>query len=273
MSGPAGAGGPWDELSKPAPGSVMVGGTPVGPGSRVRLWPSAGGDLIDIELAGRTALVEGVDQDLDDNCYLAVTLDEDPGQDLGHYRQPGHRFFFRTEEVEPLVDGATPTHRARILVAGIGDEFKGDSGFGLEVVRRLAGRRLPGVTATEFGIRLTDLGRTLEQQWDAVIAVAAVTGGGTPGGVSIAEANPGSGPSVQVAGLGKVSLPVNLNSAEPGPRVWVAACEPARPGEDPAAPAGLSTPVLEAVDRTVTMIERLASQVVSAPDVTEQERS
>jgi hypothetical protein len=31
-----------------------------------------------------------------------VTVDDDPGQDLGRAGQPGHRFFFRTEEVEPL---------------------------------------------------------------------------------------------------------------------------------------------------------------------------
>ena len=49
-----------------------------------------------------TATVESIEQDYEGQVYLAVTVDEDPGRDLGVLRQPGHRFFFRPEEVEPL---------------------------------------------------------------------------------------------------------------------------------------------------------------------------
>jgi hypothetical protein len=57
---------------------------------------------MDVLLAGRTATVERVFQDLEDRVLFAVTLDDDPGGDLGRSGMPGHRFFFRPEEVEPL---------------------------------------------------------------------------------------------------------------------------------------------------------------------------
>ena len=44
-----------------------------------------------------------LEQDLEGRAYLAVTVDDDPGKDLGMLRQPGHRFFFSPAEVEPLL--------------------------------------------------------------------------------------------------------------------------------------------------------------------------
>jgi hypothetical protein len=72
------------------------------PGDRVRLRPQRGGDILDIALAGQTATIEAIEQDYEDRIHLAVILDDDPGRDLGMSRQPGHRFFFSPEEVEPL---------------------------------------------------------------------------------------------------------------------------------------------------------------------------
>ena len=43
-----------------------------------------------------------IEQDYEDRVYLAVTVEDDPGQDMGVAGKPGHRFFFRPEEVEPL---------------------------------------------------------------------------------------------------------------------------------------------------------------------------
>lgn len=77
------------------------------PGDRVRLQPAGGGDIIDIALFGRTATVATVDEDLEGRLYLAVVLDDDPGQDLGRLGKPAHCFFFRPEELEPL-GGQTP---------------------------------------------------------------------------------------------------------------------------------------------------------------------
>src|SRR5438105_1309142 len=88
--------------------SVRVGPFEVRPGDQVRLRPRARADILDLALDGKVATVEAVEQDFDGRVYLAVTVDDDPGRDLGRLRQPGHRFFFRPEEVEPLPQGEEP---------------------------------------------------------------------------------------------------------------------------------------------------------------------
>ena len=87
---------------RPTLDSVAVGGVELEKGSRVLLWPSAGGDIIDLALKGKVAFVEGIEQDYEGRVYIAVTLEDDPGRDLGTDRFLGHRFFFSPEEVEPL---------------------------------------------------------------------------------------------------------------------------------------------------------------------------
>ena len=51
---------------------------------------------------GKAATVEAIEEDFDGRAWLAVIVDDDPGKDLGLLRQPGHRFFFAPEEVEPM---------------------------------------------------------------------------------------------------------------------------------------------------------------------------
>ena len=71
-------------------------------GDRVRIWPLGDADILDVALKGKTATIASIEQDFEDRVYLAVTVDDDPGHDLGWEGKPGHRFFFRPEEVEPL---------------------------------------------------------------------------------------------------------------------------------------------------------------------------
>ncbi|MCA1849259.1 MAG: hypothetical protein LC704_09790 [Actinobacteria bacterium] len=91
-----------EQEGRPTLESVVVGGVELKKGSRVLLWPRAGGDIMDIALAGKAAFVEGIEQDYEDRIYIAVTLEDDPGRDLGDDRILGHRFFFSPEEVVPL---------------------------------------------------------------------------------------------------------------------------------------------------------------------------
>jgi hypothetical protein len=84
---------------------VHVLGVDLKQGDRVRLRPRAGGDILDLALAGKVATIESIEQDYEDKIFLAVIIDDDPGRDLGLLRQPGHRFFFTPEEVEPLMPG------------------------------------------------------------------------------------------------------------------------------------------------------------------------
>jgi hypothetical protein len=81
---------------------LQLGAAELRAGDRVRLRPSRRADILDLALTGMTATIEAIEQDLDGRAYLAVTVDEDPGRDLGTLRQPGHRFFFQPDEVEPL---------------------------------------------------------------------------------------------------------------------------------------------------------------------------
>lgn len=97
----------WQLLEEHTPLDVaIVGGVGLKAGDRVRLRPHVGGDVFDLVLAGRTATVEAIEQDYENKVHFAVIVDDDPGKDLGWLRQPGHRFFFRPEEVEPLMTGA-----------------------------------------------------------------------------------------------------------------------------------------------------------------------
>jgi hydrogenase maturation protease len=76
----------------------------------------------------------------------------------------------------------------RVLVAGIGNIFLGDDGFGVEVVKRLAGRELPeGVEVADFGIRGMDLAYALQDDYEAVIFVDAIRRGEEPGTVYLLE--------------------------------------------------------------------------------------
>jgi hydrogenase maturation protease len=71
-------------------------------GSQVRLRPKAGGDIMDIVLKDKIAVVEAVERDFEDRIHVAVTLLGDPGRDLGAAGFPGHRFYFARDEVVPL---------------------------------------------------------------------------------------------------------------------------------------------------------------------------
>jgi hypothetical protein len=91
-----------EQEGRPALESVVAKGFELKKGSRVLLWPRPGGDIMDLALRGKAAFVEGIEQDYEDRIYIAVTLEDDPGRDLGEDRFLGHRFFFSPEEVEPL---------------------------------------------------------------------------------------------------------------------------------------------------------------------------
>src|SRR5215212_10514057 len=76
----------------------------------------------------------------------------------------------------------------RVLIAGIGNIFLGDDGFGIEVVKRLAGRGLPeDVEVVDFGIRGMDLAYALHEDYDLVVFVDATPRGGEPGTVYLIE--------------------------------------------------------------------------------------
>jgi hypothetical protein len=90
----------WEE--SPPIERIRVAGVEFRLGDRVRIWPLGDADIFDMALQGKSARISGIEQDYEDRVHLAVTVDEDPGQDLGLEGKPGHRFFFRPEELESL---------------------------------------------------------------------------------------------------------------------------------------------------------------------------
>jgi len=87
-----------------------------------------------------------------------------------------------------------------VLVAGIGNIFLGDDGFGPEVVRRLRDRRpLPeGVRAVDYGIRGMHLAYDLLESWDMVVLVDAVPDRGSPGQLEVLELSTGGLPEARL---------------------------------------------------------------------------
>jgi hydrogenase maturation protease len=260
----------WGGLEGRPPRTVDVDGVHVGRGSLVRLRPRTGGDVFDIALAGKTAVVESIQQDMEGSISLAVVLEEDPGRDLGVARQPGHRFFFSASEVEPLGPSADPLART-VLVAGIGNVFLADDGFGVEVARRLAQRELPaGVKVADFGIRGMDLAYELQEDYDAALLVDAMPRGQDPGTLYVIEPDlVGAGSMldahsmdpVRVLGLARTlgSLPA---------RVLILGCEPGTGMslEDEELVMGLSPPVAAAIDGAVGLVESLLVDLVDSSE-------
>jgi hydrogenase maturation protease len=253
----------WEQLRAPAPKTVTVAGLEIGRGSRVVLRPRAGGDVLDRAVAGKLGVIEGVHQDMEGGIQLSVVVEDDPGRDLGEKRQPGHRFFFSPEEVEPLAGEA---RARRVLVAGVGNIFMADDGFGVEVVRRLAQRELPGgVDVQDFGIRGLDLMYALGDDYDAVVLVDAVPRGEAPGTLSVIE------PEVEAQ-----DMPLDAHGMDPvkvlalarqlgdvPERVLLVGCEPQvrMSGDEEDVVGELSPPVLGAVDEAVGLVESLVEEL------------
>jgi hydrogenase maturation protease len=156
----------------------------------------------------------------------------------------------------------------RILVAGIGNVFLGDDGFGVEVVRRLASRGLPeGVEVVDFGIRGMDLAYALQGDYEAVVFVDATPQGERPGTVYLIEPEIEEGGEAMLDTHGMDPVKVIKLSRALGARptrTLVVGCEPqvVVSGEDyDDMIMELSEPVRAAVEEAVKLIESLVEEI------------
>jgi hypothetical protein len=83
---------------------VLVDGTVIGTGSKVRLAPSRRADAQDMFVAGCCATVTGVFNDVDGEVHLAVVVDDDPAAEMHEWY--GRYLYFRPDEVVVVDDGA-----------------------------------------------------------------------------------------------------------------------------------------------------------------------
>ncbi|MGH9303299.1 MAG: hydrogenase maturation protease [Acidimicrobiales bacterium] len=151
-----------------------------------------------------------------------------------------------------------------VLIAGTGNVFLGDDGFGVEVARRLSERKLAdGVLVRDFGIRGVHLAYELLDGYDGLVLVdAAPLGEEPPGTLAVIEASEDvpEGPA----------SPLDAHSMSPEvvlgtlrrlggsvPKVAVVGCQPASLEEG----IGLSPAVEAAVDRAVELCAQIATEM------------
>lgn len=155
-----------------------------------------------------------------------------------------------------------------ILVAGVGNLFLGDDGFGPEVVRRLATGEVPaGVRVVDYGIRGMHLAYDLLDGWDALVLVDAMPlsdpAAEGPGELRVLEVGAddlGHG-AFDAHGMDPVAVLANLESLGGQlPRTFVVGCQPSDLSER----IGLSAPVREAVDRAVALVDGLLDELLEA---------
>jgi hydrogenase maturation protease len=163
--------------------------------------------------------------------------------------------------------------RKRVLVAGIGNIFLGDDGFGVEVVKRLAARGLPeGVEVVDFGIRGMDLAYALQKGYELIVFVDATPRGGEPGTVYLIEPQieDDGEASLDTHGMDPVKV-IKLSralGARPT-RTLVVGCEPqvvpgrggsqTHPYDDML--MELSEPVRAAVEEAAKLVESLVEEI------------
>jgi len=149
----------------------------------------------------------------------------------------------------------------RTLVAGVGNIFLGDDGFGVEVVRRMAGEMFPdGVKVADFGIRGVHLAYELLEGYKTTILVDATQRGGAPGTVYVIEPDLESIPAGVVMDAHSLdpATVFGMLSALGGKAedVLVVGCEPATVDDG----IGLSEPVEQAVDEAVRIVRELVAE-------------
>jgi hydrogenase maturation protease len=163
---------------------------------------------------------------------------------------------------------------ARILVAGIGNIFLGDDGFGSEVVRHaVAPPQESSVRIVDYGIRGMHLAYDLLEDWDTLVLVDAVPSRGNPGTLHVFQADhesPMATPGLDGHSMDPATVFASLRAlgGDP-PYTVVVGCEAGSVEEG----IGLSEPVANAVPRAVRAVEDIvtALQIRSAAAAVREE--
>jgi hydrogenase maturation protease len=145
----------------------------------------------------------------------------------------------------------------RILVAGVGNVFFGDDGFGPEVARELSRDRIEDVTIEDYGIRGLHLAYELTSGYDRAFLVDAVPRGGAPGTLYVIEPTEEasqSTPDAHRMDLQNVFAMLRTVGGD-APPITIVGCEPAAVGDG----IGLSDPVRASVPQAVQLLRKLVT--------------
>lgn len=175
------------------------------------------------------------------------------------------------------ISQSTTCESRRILIAGIGNIFLGDDGFGVEVAQRLMNLTYPPeVQVHDFGIRGLELAYTLLDGYDTLILIDATPRGGKPGTLYLIEPDLTGFDAEKGAEAGRVALdahsmdPVKVLAFArtlgviPG-QILLVGCEPApfADGEEYSEmQMGLSEPVQAAIEEAVSVVNSLIERNV-----------
>jgi hydrogenase maturation protease len=175
-----------------------------------------------------------------------------------------------------MTEALTGPLTGRVLVAGVGNIFLGDDGFGVEVARRLAGSELPdGVRVADYGTSGMHLAYDLANGYETAILIDAAPRGGPPGTLTVLEVGPEDRPDLSTAGDSPLqsSQMFNAHGMQPDvvfgvldmlgaqtARILVVGCQPASLEPE----MGLSEPVAAAVDEAVRVVTELVTEVSAA---------
>lgn len=151
-----------------------------------------------------------------------------------------------------------------VLIAGVGNIFLGDDGFGSEVASQLAREQLPDwAKAADFGIRGIHLAYELLEGYETLILIDALPRGEEPGTVSVVErlSDQATGIQPDAHSMDPRTVFAYLESmGGPLPRTLIVGCEPLSTAEE----IGLSEPVSRAVPEAVRLIHGLLADEATA---------
>jgi hydrogenase maturation protease len=161
---------------------------------------------------------------------------------------------------------------APVLVAGVGNVFFGDDGFGVEVARRLGASPVPaGVEVVDFGIGGLQLALRLLDPLRLLVVVDLAPRGGAAGTLYVLEPELGDAPPDAGEAHG-MHVPAVLATARAMgaslPPVRIVGCEPLDTGEG----MGLSAPVAAAVDGAVALVRELLEREAVAQEASREGR-
>jgi len=166
----------------------------------------------------------------------------------------------------------------QVLIAGIGNIFLGDDGFGCELARLLSSRSLPtGVKVMDFGIRGFDLAFALLDPWRVVVLIDALPRGGAAGTLYLVEPDLAAIPaassqdSVDAHSMDPVKvLQLAAMMGKVSCKIYLLGCEPEDCGGEEGS-MGLSPVVAAAIPEALCMIDELVARIFEKdiPAVTE----